>query len=68
MLRDHAVTPGSPYTLGEIVTQAFGGLQWLFRNPRAAIQMFAFLMMLGMPAGLMVRRRRWLTSVAGEGV
>jgi hypothetical protein len=43
--------------LQQLIVQVFKGFDWLRRNPAAAVQMFAFLLLLGLPMVLMARRR-----------
>jgi hypothetical protein len=42
------------------IVRFFEGLSWLWRSPAAALQMLAFLLLLGLPLLLMARRRLWL--------
>jgi hypothetical protein len=53
-------TSGPTGSLG-LVMRSLSGLAWLARSPGAAMQMAAFLILLGLPIALM--RRRWTWSV-----
>jgi hypothetical protein len=48
-----------------VLERAFNGVSWLVRRPLAALQMAAFLLLLGLP--VMALRRRWLAGIPTRG-
>lgn len=57
-----AAAPAATGPLG-VLEASLTGLGWLYRSPGAALQMFAFLLLLGAPL-VLISRRRWLQGDA----